>query len=210
MAGTKNLIFFGSSCIYPRDIKKTITEKMLLSGKLEYTNEPYAIAKIAGIKLCESYNIQYKTNYKCLMPCNSYGPNDNYDTKNSHFFAALIKKIYLAKKNNKKSITIWGSGKPKRELIFVNDIADACIFFMNKKTPSALINIGTGNDKTILEYAKILMLEFKEKLKIKFDKKKPDGVKKKLLNIDLAKKYGWTAKTSLNQGIKRTLESLNY
>ncbi|MDA7476010.1 NAD-dependent epimerase/dehydratase family protein, partial [Candidatus Pelagibacter ubique] len=183
--------------------------KMLLSGKLEYTNEPYAIAKIAGIKLCESYNIQYKTNYKCLMPCNSYGPNDNYDTKNSHFFAALIKKIYLAKKNNKKSITIWGSGKPKRELIFVNDIADACIFFMNKKIPSTLINIGTGNDKTILEYAKILMLEFKVKLKIKFDKTKPDGVKKKLLNIDLAKKYGWTAKTSLNEGIKRTLESLN-
>jgi GDP-L-fucose synthase len=209
MAGTKNLIFFGSSCIYPRDINKTITEKMLLSGKLEYTNEPYAIAKIAGIKLCESYNIQYKTNYKCLMPCNSYGPNDNYDTKNSHFFAALIKKIYLAKKNNKKLITIWGSGKPKRELIFVNDIADACIFFMNKKIPSTLINIGTGNDKTILEYAKILMLEFKVKLKIKFDKTKPDGVKKKLLNIDLAKKYGWTAKTSLNEGIKRTLESLN-
>ena len=209
MAGTKNLIFFGSSCIYPRDINKTITEKMLLSGKLEYTNEPYAIAKIAGIKLCESYNFQYKTNYKCLMPCNSYGPNDNYDTKNSHFFAALIKKIYLAKKNNKKLITIWGSGKPKRELIFVNDIADACIFFMNKKIPSTLINIGTGNDKTILEYAKILMLEFKVKLKIKFDKTKPDGVKKKLLNIDLAKKYGWTAKTSLNEGIKRTLESLN-
>lgn len=209
MVGTKNLIFFGSSCIYPRDINKTITEKMLLSGKLEYTNEPYAIAKIAGIKLCESYNIQYKTNYKCLMPCNSYGPNDNYDTKNSHFFAALIKKIYLAKKNNKKLITIWGSGKPKRELIFVNDIADACIFFMNKKIPSTLINIGTGNDKTILEYAKILMLEFKVKLKIKFDKTKPDGVKKKLLNIDLAKKYGWTAKTSLNEGIKRTLESLN-
>ena len=177
MAGTKNLIFFGSSCIYPKDINKTITEKMLLSGKLEYTNEPYAIAKIAGIKLCESYNIQYKTNYKCLMPCNSYGPNDNYDKKNSHFFAALIKKIYLAKKNNKKSITIWGSGKPKRELIFVNDIADACIFFMNKKIPSTLINIGTGNDKTILEYAKILMLEFKVKLKIKFDKTKPDGVK---------------------------------
>ena len=210
MVGTKNLIFFGSSCIYTRDITKTITEKMLLSGKLEYTNEPYAIAKIAGIKLCESYNIQYKTNYKCLMPCNSYGPNDNYDTKNSHFFAALIKKIYLAKKNNKKSITIWGSGKPKRELIFVNDIADACIFFMTKKIPSALINIGTGKDKTILEYAKILMLEFQKKLKIKFDKTKPDGVKKKLLNIDLAKKYGWTAKTSLNQGIKRTLESLNY
>ena len=210
LAGTKDLIFFGSSCIYPKDINKTITEEMLLSGKLEYTNEPYAIAKIAGIKLCESYNIQYKTNYKCLMPCNSYGPNDNYDVKNSHFFAALIKKIYLAKKNNKKLITIWGSGKPKRELIFVDDIADACVFFMNKKIPSTLINIGTGNDKTILEYAKILMSEFKMKLKIEYDKTKPDGVKKKLLNINLSKKYGWIAKTSLNQGIKKTLQSLNY
>ena len=207
LAGVKNLIFFGSSCIYPKNINNTITEDMLLTGKLEYTNEPYAIAKIAGIKLCESYNIQYGTNYKCLMPCNSYGPNDNYDSKNSHFFAALIKKIYLAKKNNKKFITIWGTGKPKRELIFVDDIADACIFFMNRTVKSTLINIGTGVDKTILEYAKILMKENKNIFKIKFDKKKPDGVKRKLLNVSLAKSYGWTAKTSLIQGIKKTLES---
>ena len=207
LAGVKNLIFFGSSCIYPKNINNTITEDMLLTGKLEYTNEPYAIAKIAGIKLCESYNIQYGTNYKCLMPCNSYGPNDNYDSKNSHFFAALIKKIYLAKKNNKKFITIWGTGKPKRELIFVDDIADACIFFMNRKVKSTLINIGTGVDKTILEYAKILMKENKNIFRIKFDKKKPDGVKRKLLNVSLAKSYGWTAKTSLIQGIKKTLES---
>ena len=207
LAGVKNLIFFGSSCIYPKNISNTITEDMLLTGKLEYTNEPYAIAKIAGIKLCESYNIQYGTNYKCLMPCNSYGPNDNYDLKNSHFFAALIKKIYLAKKKNKKFITIWGTGKPKRELIFVEDIADACIFFMNRTVKSTLINIGTGVDKTILEYAKILMKENKNILRIKFDKKKPDGVKRKLLNVSLAKSYGWTAKTSLIQGIKKTLES---
>jgi len=207
LAGVKNLIFFGSSCIYPKNINNTITEDMLLTGKLEYTNEPYAIAKIAGIKLCESYNIQYGTNYKCLMPCNSYGPNDNYDSKNSHFFAALIKKIYLAKKNNKKFITIWGTGKPKRELIFVDDIADACIFFMNRTVKSTLINIGTGVDKTILEYAKILMKENKNIFRIKFDKKKPDGVKRKLLNVSLAKSYGWTAKTSLIQGIKKTLES---
>ena len=136
--GIKNLIFFGSSCIYPKNIIKTITEDMLLSGKLEYTNEPYAVAKIAGVKLCENYNRQYKTNYKCLMPCNSYGPNDNYDLKNSHFFAALIKKIYLAKKNNKKYLEIWGTGKPKREIIFVDDIADACIFFMKKKKYSCI------------------------------------------------------------------------
>ena len=120
--GIKNLIFFGSSCIYPKNIMKPITEDMLLSGKLEYTNEPYAIAKIAGVKLCENYNRQYKTNYKCLMPCNSYGPNDNYDLKNSHFFAALIKKIYLTIKYNKKYLEIWGTGKPKREVIFVDDI----------------------------------------------------------------------------------------
>ena len=210
LSGVKNLIFLGSSCIYPKNSKQPIKESYLLTGELEPTNDAYALAKITGIKLCESYNIQYKTNYKCLMPCNSYGPNDNYDEKNSHFFAALIKKIYLAKKNNKKLITIWGSGKPKRELIFVDDIADACVFFMNKKIPSTLINIGTGNDKTILEYAKILMSEFKMKLKIEYDKTKPDGVKKKLLNVNLSKKYGWIAKTSLDQGIKDTLESFNY
>ena len=117
LSGIKNLIFFGSSCIYPKNISRPITEKMLLTGKLEYTNEPYAIAKIAGVKLCENYNLQYKTNYKCLMPCNSYGPNDNYDLKNSHFIAALIKKIYLAKKYKRKKIEIWGTGKPKREII---------------------------------------------------------------------------------------------
>ena len=147
--GIKNLIFFGSSCIYPSNISKSINEEMLLTGKLEYTNEPYAVAKIAGIKLCENYNIQYGTNYKCLMPCNSYGLNDNYDSKNSHFFAALIKKIYFAKKFKKKSVEIWGSGKPKRELIYVDDIADACIYFMGKKNKKNLINIGTGRDDTI-------------------------------------------------------------
>ena len=133
LSGVKNLIFLGSSCIYPSNISKPINEKMLLTGKLEYTNEPYAIAKIAGIKLCENYNKQYKTNYKCLMPCNSYGPNDNYNLKTSHFFAALFKKIYIAKKRGLKSIEIWGSGKPKREVMFVDDIADACIYFMEKR-----------------------------------------------------------------------------
>ncbi len=210
LAGIKNLIFFGSSCIYPKNIKTKISEEMLLTGKLEDTNEPYAIAKIAGLKLCESYNKEYKTNYKCLMPCNSYGPNDNYDLKNSHFFAALIKKIYIAKKKKKKSIVIWGTGKVRRELIYVKDIADACIFFMNKKNTKSLINIGSGKDKTILEYAKILIKIFNIKLKIKFDKTKPDGVKRKLLNINLAKNYGWKAKTDLDKGILLTLKSLNY
>ena len=204
--GIKNLIFFGSSCIYPKNIMKPITEDMLLSGKLEYTNEPYAIAKIAGVKLCENYNRQYKTNYKCLMPCNSYGPNDNYDLKNSHFFAALIKKIYLAKKYNKKYLEIWGTGKPKREIIFVDDIADACIFFMNKKTSKTLINIGTGKDLTIEKYAKYLIKFFNVKLKIKKNLKMPDGIKRKLLNITLAKSLGWKAKTKIHEGLKITIQ----
>ena len=205
----KNLIFFGSSCIYPKNISKPITEKMLLTGKLEYTNEPYAIAKIAGLKLCKNYNLQYKTNYKCLMPCNSYGPNDNYDLKSSHFIAALIKKIYLAKKYKRKEIEIWGTGKPKREIIFVDDIADACIYFMNKKTKKTLINIGTGKDLSIEGYAKYLIKFFDVKLKIKKNLKMPDGIQRKLLNVNLANSLGWRAKTSLQDGLKITLQNLN-
>ena len=202
----KNLIFFGSSCIYPSNISKSIKENMLLSGKLEYTNEPYAIAKIAGIKLCENYNLQYGTNFKCLMPCNSYGPNDNYDSKSSHFFAALIKKMYFAKKFNRKHVEIWGTGKPKREIIFVEDIADACIYFMNKKTKQTLINIGSGKDDTVENYLKIIMKHFGIKLKIKKNLKMPDGIKRKLLNINLAKSLGWTAKTPLKKGLALTIE----
>ena len=205
----KNLIFFGSSCIYPKNISKPITEKMLLTGKLEYTNEPYAIAKIAGVKLCENYNLQYKTNYKCLMPCNSYGPNDNYDLKNSHFIAALIKKIYLAKKYKRKQIEIWGTGKPKREIIFVDDIADACIYFMNKKTKKSLINIGTGKDLSIEGYTKYLIKFFNLNLKIKKNLNMPDGIKRKLLNVDLANSLGWKAKTSLKDGLTITLQDIN-
>ena len=182
---------------------------MLLTGKLEYTNEPYAIAKIAGVKLCENYNLQYKTNYKCLMPCNSYGPNDNYDNKNSHFIAALIKKIYLAKKYKKKQIEIWGTGKPKREIIFVDDIADACIYFMNRKTKKTLINIGTGKDLSIESYAKYLIKFFNLNLKIKKNLNMPDGIKRKLLNVNLANSLGWKAKTSLKDGITITLKDLN-
>jgi len=131
--GVKNLVFLGSSCIYPRNSRQPIKESYLLSGELEKTNEPYAIAKIAGIKMCESYNFQYGTNYKCLMPCNVYGPNDKYDLENSHFYPALIHKIFNAKIKNKKSITIWGTGQAKREMMFVDDLADAIIFFLKKK-----------------------------------------------------------------------------
>lgn len=199
-----NLLFLGSSCIYPRHSKQPIKEEYLLQGALEFTNEPYAIAKIAGIKLCENYNFQYKTNYKCLMPSNIYGPGDNYDSRNSHFFAALIKKIHQAKIKKKKKIKLWGDGTPKREFIYVDDVAEACIFFMNKKIKENYINIGSGKDFTIKQYAKLLMKYMECNCKIDFDKTKPNGTPKKLLDISVAKKYGWFAKTSLKEGFLKT------
>jgi GDP-L-fucose synthase len=201
-----NLLFLGSSCIYPRDCKQPIKEKYLLQGPLETSNEPYAIAKIAGIKLCENYNLQYNTNYKCLMPTNIYGPGDNYDPKNSHFFAALIKKIHEAKLKSKKQIELWGDGSTKRELIYVDDVADACVFFMDKKTKENLINIGTGKDFTIKQYAKILMKYLQCNFKIKFDQNKLNGTPRKLLNLSVAKKYGWFAKTNLKDGFFKTYQ----
>lgn len=196
----KDLIFLGSSCVYPRNSKQPIKEKYILTGLLEHTNEPYAIAKIAGIKMCESYNIQYGTNYKCLMPSNTYGPNDNYNLDNSHFFPALIRKIHDAKIKRANKITLWGTGKPKRELIYVDDVADACIFFLNKKTKESLINIGTGKDLKIEQYAKLIIKFLNIKINIHFDKTKPNGTPRKLLDVIIAKKYGWRPKISLKDG----------
>ena len=196
----KNLIFLGSSCVYPKNSKQPIKEKYLLTGLLEHTNESYAIAKIAGIKMCESYNIQYGTNYKCLMPSNTYGPNDNYNLQNSHFFPALIRKIHDSKIKKVNKIILWGTGKPKRELIYVDDVADACIFFLNKKTKESLINIGTGKDIKIEQYAKSIMKFLNIKINIHFDKTKPDGTPRKLLDTTIAKKYGWRPKISLKDG----------
>ena len=203
----KNLIFLGSSCVYPRHAKQPIKEKYLLNGVLEKTNEPYAVAKIAGIKMCESYNIQYKTNFKCIMPCNTYGPNDNYDPETSHFYPALIDKIYKAKIQKKPTIKLWGTGKPKRELIYVDDLADACIFFLKKKTKETLINIGSGKDKTINEYAKFIMKELKVDLALIYDTKKPDGTPRKVMDISVAKKYGWSPKISLEEGFSKVIQS---
>ena len=202
----KSLIFLGSSCIYPKLSKLPIKEKYLLSGKLEETNAPYAIAKIAGIKMCESYNYQYNTNYKCLMPCNMYGPNDNYNLKTSHFLPALIAKIIHAKKYNKKKIVLWGSGKPKRELMYVDDLADACIFFMKKKTKESLINIGSGYDLSIKDYAKLILKEINYNCKIVLDKTKPDGTFRKIIDNKIALKYGWKPKISLKDGLKTTIK----
>jgi len=207
LTGVKNLIFLGSSCIYPKNCPQPIKENYLLTGELEKTNEPYAIAKIAGIKLCESLNIQYGTNYKCLMPCNIYGPNDNYDSENSHFFPALIAKTYNVIINNKKKVVVWGNGKAKRELMYADDLADACIFFLKKKTKETIINIGSSVEMTISEYAKFIIKKFNKKLKIQFDRSKDNGVKRKLLDCSLAYKYGWRPKFSLDYGFDITLKS---
>lgn len=204
LTNVKNLIFLGSSCIYPKNCKQPIKEKYLLTGELEKTNEPYAVAKIAGIKLCESFNIQYGTNYKCLMPCNIYGPNDSYDLENSHFFPALISKVHTAINKNRKEIIVWGSGKPKRELMYSDDLADACLFFLKKKTKETLINIGSSIDMTIKDYAKFIIEQLNTKLKIKFDRSKYDGTKRKILDCSIANKYGWKSKINLKNGFKKT------
>ena len=201
----KDLIFLGSSCVYPKNSKQPIKEEYLLSNYLEKTNEPYAIAKIAGIKMCSSYNFQYDLNYKCLMPCNSYGIKDNYDLKTSHFLPALIRKIVSAIHSNQDYIKVWGNGKPLRELIFSEDIADACIYFLKKKTDQSLINIGTGTDMSINHYAKFIMKHLGVKLRIINEKEKLEGTYKKLLDVSLAKKYGWKYKTSLEKGLSLTI-----
>ena len=206
LCGIKNLIFLGSSCAYPRLCKQPIKEQYLLNGHLEKTNDAYAIAKIAGIKMCESYNDQYKTNYMTLMPTNTFGPNDNYDTLNSHFFPALIKKVHEIKINKKKQLVLWGNGLAKREVIHVDDIANACVYFMNKKIKEPLINIGNGKVYSIKHYAKLILniLIPKNKIKIAFDLSKPNGTPKKVLNISLAKKYGWKPKIKLKEEILKT------
>ena len=206
-AGVKKLIFLGSSCIYPKFSKQPLKENYLLSGMLEETNDAYAIAKISGIKMCEAYNEQYGLNYISLMPTNLYGPNDNYNSNTSHFFPALLSKIYNAKKNKLKEIVIWGNGKPKRELMHVEDLANACEFFLKKKTKHNLINIGSGIEKTISEYAKFIMQKIGVKLKIKYDLEKPNGTPRKLLDTNLAKTYGWKSKINLDKGFDLTLKN---
>jgi len=200
----KNLIYLGSSCVYPSNIRRKIKETDLLKNYLEKTNEAYAIAKITGIKLCEYYNKQYNLSYLCLMPSNIYGPNDNYNLTKSHFIPAIIKKVHLAKKKNKKNIILWGNGKSKREILYVDDLADAVIFFLKKKTKHSLINIGTGKDMTISKYAYQIMNILNYKVKLKFDKSKPNGTYRKVLDVSLAKKYGWKYSVDINTGLIQT------
>lgn len=204
LANVKKLIFLGSSCIYPKFAKQPIDENQLLSGKLEETNDAYAIAKIAGVKMCEAYNNQYNLNYLCLMPTNLFGPNDNYDLKTSHFFPALIKKIHDAKEKKKKQLSIWGNGNSKREIMYVDDLASACEYFLRKKTKHPLINIGSGIEKTIEQYAKFIMKRLNVNLQIKKDFSKPNGTPRKILNTKLAKNNGWMSKVTLDDGFDLT------
>ena len=204
-----NIIFLGSSCVYPRNCKLPIKEEYLLSGKLEYTNEPYAIAKIAGIKMCESYNKQYNRKYISLMPTNTYGPGDNYNLENSHFIPAILRKLYIAKINNEKFIKLWGSGMPKREIIYVDDLAEAIVHFINKKTKDTLINIGTSKEYSIKTIANRIIKILKLNIKIKFDNNsKFDGVKSKVLNTNIAKSYGWKPKVKFEKAIIKTYKDL--
>ena len=204
-----NLIFLGSSCVYPKKSRVPIKEDYLLSGELEKTNEPYAIAKIAGIKMCQSYNKQYKRNYISLMPTNTFGSGDNYNLKNSHFIPAILRKIYLAQKNKKNYINLWGTGKPKREVIHVDDLASAVIHFMNVKTNHTLINIGTSKEYSIKEYSQMILKILKLNLEVKFDNnKKIDGVFSKVLDTRIAKKYGWKPKINFKKAILSTYKDL--
>ncbi len=204
----KKLIFFGSSCIYPKDLKKPIRENQIMSGLLEKTNESYAIAKIAGIQMIKSFNQQYKTKYVCLMPCNLFGPNDNYDLQNSHFFPALIKKILLAsKKKRNKVVKLWGTGKPLREILYVDEVADACEHFLKLKNSPLIVNIGSKTEMSIKDYAKEIRNKIDKKVKILFNKnKKIDGVKRKKLDTNLAKINGWESKMHFRDAIDRTIE----
>ena len=208
-ANVKKLILFGSSCIYPKDLKKPIKESQILTGSLESTNESYSVAKIAGIKMIEAFNKQYKTNYICLMPCNLFGPNDNYDLKSSHFLPALIRKISAASKKN-KIVRLWGTGRPLREILYVDEVAEACEYFLKKKTKASLINIGSPVEMTIKDYAFKVKKKIDSKVLIKFDNNiKLDGVKRKKLDISLAARYGWRSKMNFSKALDKTIEDFN-
>jgi len=201
LQGVKKLLFLGSSCIYPKLAPQPLKEEYLLTGPLEYTNEPYAIAKIAGIKLCDAYRDQYGCNFISVMPTNLYGYNDNYHPENSHVLPALIRRFHEAKVNRAKEVIIWGSGTPKREFLFANDLADACYFLMLNYNEPNLINIGTGEDLSIKDLALVIKEIVGYEGELKFDPSKPDGTPRKLMDVSKLHKLGWTHKTGLQEGI---------
>ena len=201
LAGVQRLMFLGSSCIYPRDAAQPIREDALLTGPLEPTNEPYAIAKIAGVKLAESYSRQYGRQYISVMPTNLYGPNDNYDLESSHVLPALLRKAHEARQRGDAELVVWGSGTPRREFLYVDDLADACVHLMQRDYDGPLVNIGCGQDVTIRELAETVMDVVGCKAKITFDASKPDGTPRKLLDVSRLAALGWRARTSLREGI---------
>ncbi len=202
--GSRKLLFLGSSCIYPKFAPQPIKEEYLLTGELEPTNEPYAIAKIAGIKLCQAYNRQYQTNFISVMPTNLYGPGDNFDLETSHVIPALIRKFHEAKIKGKDQVVVWGSGKPFREFLHVDDLADACLFLMHNYNSSEIINIGTGKDLSIAELAYLIKDIIEYDGNIIFDTSKPDGTPRKLLDVSKLFNMGWKPKISLEEGIRST------
>ncbi len=202
------LMFLGSSCIYPKLAPQPLREDYLLTGLLEPTNEPYAIAKIAGIKLCDAYRAQYGSNFISVMPTNLYGPNDNYDLEKSHVLPALMRKFIEAKRENKSSVVMWGTGKPKREFLHVDDLADACYFLMQNYSEEGLVNIGTGTDVSILELAQLIKKTVGYEGKIEHDLSKPDGTPRKLMATDKLKGLGWEPSISLEEGVKMVYEAV--
>lgn len=205
-AGVQNLMFLGSSCIYPKLAQQPMKEEYLLTGALEPTNEPYAIAKIAGVKLCEAYNRQYGRNYVPVMPTNLYGIGDKYDLQNSHVIPALIRKAYEARENKEMTMEVWGSGKARREFMYVDDLADACVFLMEKDYRDGLINIGSGQETTIKTIAEMICSIARYEGKLRFDTTKPDGTLRKLLDSSKLLNMGWQAKTSLADGLNETFK----
>jgi len=200
------LLFLGSSCIYPKMAPQPLKEEYLLSGYLEPTNQPYAIAKIAGIEMCDSYRAQYGCNFISAMPTNLYGTNDNYHPENSHVLPALIRRIFLAKKNNELSVTIWGTGTPRREFLHVDDLADACYFLLQNYNEQGLVNIGCGTDVSIKELAELIVAEVGYDGQLIFDITKPDGTPRKLMDTNKINNLGWNYKISLNEGLYITIE----
>ncbi len=204
----KKLLFLGSSCIYPKLAPQPLKEEYLLSGYLESTNQPYAIAKIAGIEMCDSYRSQYGCNFISAMPTNLYGTNDNYHPENSHVLPALIRRIILAKKNNDPAVVIWGSGKPRREFMHVNDLADACYFLMQNYNEAGLVNVGWGEDVSIKELAMLIATEVGYTGTLEFDTTKPDGTPRKLMDTTKLTNLGWKPSIKLEEGIRKTIEEV--
>ena len=204
----KKLLFLGSSCIYPKMAQQPIKEEYLNTGYLEPTNQPYAIAKIAGIEMCESYRTQYGSNFISAMPTNLYGTNDNYHPENSHVLPALIRRIIIAKKNNDSSVVIWGTGKPRREFMHVDDLADACFFLLQNYNEAGHVNVGWGSDISIKEVAEIISNEVGFKGILEFDITKPDGTPRKLLDTTKINNLGWRPSITLEEGIRRTIQEV--